>query len=903
MTPNDPPLPGDGSSRGTGTPEDWRWALQLLDALLALEPSAREAALAAADAPEPVRERVRRMLDAEHASCLIDEPLVHVDHSPAPSVESGIRLGRWQLLVPVGKGGMSTVWRAQSLEEPIGQLAALKRLDPSVMDAAGLRRFEREMGILATLRHPGVATILDAGRDGDGVPWFAMTLVDGEPIDRWCAGHAPDLRKRVDLLRQACIAVAHAHRHLVVHRDIKPGNVLVDGEGRVVLVDFGISRIVEEGRIDSAGTDATGTYAFTPRFAAPEQRIGGAISTATDLWGLGALAYFVLCGEAPVLADGAEAVVAPATLPTDLRAVLSHCLQRDPAERYRSADALADDLQAFLDGLPVRARGDGLGYRAGRWLRRHPAVASLSAALVLSLLVGVAASLQQARRAEAEAARALAAQERAEAARGEAEAEARRAEALRRFTVGLFEGAIPGRAPDEIPETRELIEQGIARARDAGSGPPALRADMLLTLAEILSARLKFKDAESLIDEAATLLGGPEAAPVDAWARVLLQRVDLPRRQRQDTETRRALDEGITWLEAREPMAIPLLEMYRERARLTMLREDFTQAERQMLALRERFEGRSDLGNLPLRAAGDRAVLYGMQGRSDEAFAAHEAVLALKQADPATTSASFATTHFNLGSAAWQRGDRSTAGVHFDAALARLAPIDEPMQQRAATLSAQARMAHSLGDGALALQRIEASADEWARALGLSHRDEDFFEAYHRGKVLADLGRHEEGRETLQVALQRMRARDDVPPRRIGEVQARLAGLACEARDFPTAEPMLETASKGPTSGPPPALAEAGATCALARGDAKAAVDLLEREPIRDDAQQRDPDFDLMRRETLLAEARLADGQFERARSAAEAVTARLDALGAAPDHVLRARTSAVLRAAGPTAD
>lgn len=896
MTPSDPSPPSDTARPGTTSPDDWRVALPLFDALLELEPSARAEALAAANVSDAVRERVRRMLDAEHAPCLIDEPLVPLDRATLGSFESGARLGRWQLLAPIGRGGMSTVWRARSLEEPVGQFAALKRLDPSMRDAAGLRRFEREMGILATLQHPGVATILDAGRDADGVPWFAMTLVDGEPIDRWCSGHKPDLRKRVDLLQQACGAVAHAHRHLVVHRDIKPGNVLVDRDGRVVLVDFGISRLIEDARRDGDTADATGTYAFTPRFAAPEQRAGGTISTATDLWGLGALAHFILGDEAPVLAEGAEAVVPQSALPADLRAIVSRCLQRDPAERYRSADALAEDLQAFLDGRPVSARGDALGYRAGRWLRRHPAVAGLSAALVLSLLVGVGASLQQARRAEAEAVRALDAQRAAEAAQQAAEAESQRAQALRRFTIGLFEGAIPGRAPDEIPETRELIDQGIARARDPGNGRPELRADMLLTLAEIVSARLQFSEAKALIDEAAALLGGPESAPVDAWARVLLQRADLPRLQRQDEETARALDEGIAWLEPRDPMAIPLLEMYRERARLALLREDFVRAEQEMLALRTRLEGRTDLGSLPLRAAGDRAVLYGMQGRSDEAFAAHEAVLALKQADPATTSASFATTHFNLGSTAWQRGDRSAATAHFDAALDRLALIEEPMQQRAATLAAQARMAHSLGDSEFALQRIRASADEWARALGLAHRDEDFFEAYHRGKTLADLGRRDEALNRLQLALERMSAREDVPPHRIGEVQARMASLYCEAGAFTKAKTLLDQASEPPTSGPPAALAEAAATCALQQDAAGAAISLLEREPIRGDAEQHAPDFDLMRRETLLAEALLANGQIERARSGAAAVIARLDALGAAPDHVLRARLEDVSR-------
>ena len=506
MSPSDP----------RSTPDDWRTALALLDALLDLEPSARAAALAASDAAEPVRERVRRMLDAEDARCLIDDPLVPLDRDAA-AVDAGARLGRWQLLDRIGQGGMSTVWRARSLEEPVGQRAALKRLDPAVMDAAGLRRFEREMGILATLRHPGVATILDAGRAADGVPWFAMTLVDGEPIDRWCAAHSPDLRTRVDLLRQACHAVAHAHRHLVVHRDIKPGNVLVDRDGRVVLVDFGISRLIEDTRRDGDGADATGTYAFTPRFAAPEQRVGGAISTATDLWGLGALGHFILGNGAPVLAEGAAAVVPPSTLPADLRAILSRCLQRDPAERYRSADALADDLQAFLDGRAVRARGDGLAYRTGRWLRQHPAVAALSAALVLSLLGGVAASLQQAQRAEAEAARAVEAQRIAE----------RRLSVTRELVMLL----IPANLADARLDPAAGIDAAQRKAESALADDPIGLARVGLML---VSADLRVGRVDAAWSRLATVAARLEAAEsVDAVLRadVLFARANVAARQ------------------------------------------------------------------------------------------------------------------------------------------------------------------------------------------------------------------------------------------------------------------------------------------------------------------------------------------------------------------------------------
>ncbi|GIX37210.1 MAG: hypothetical protein KatS3mg127_0449 [Silanimonas sp.] len=872
----------------SATDAEWQAALAVVEALLDLAPEAREAHLAGLDLPEGVRARVLRMLAADGEASPLDAPL-HLGDGLRPP-EAGTVLGRWRLVAPIGRGGMSTVWRAQSTVEPTTQHAALKVMDAGAVDAAALRRFERELEILARLKHPGVAALLDAGRSEAGLPWFAMGLVDGAPIDVWCGERNPTLAARIDLLMQACEAVAHAHRHLVVHRDIKPGNVLVDAESRVVLVDFGISRLLEETREAS-----TGTYAFTPRFAAPEQRSGGAISTATDVWGLGALAHLLLAGEPPNLPEGAEAVAPPASLPADLRAILRRALQRDPKARYSSVDALADDLRAFLEGRPVRAREGGALYRLGRTLRRHPAAAGLTVALAASLVLGVVASQLQSRRAEAEAERARVAQQAAEAAREQAEREAERAQMMHRFTLGLFEASIPGYAPDELPTTRQLLDRGIERARDPASGSEVLRADMLLAIAEILSARLQFQESQALLDEAKTLAGGPSKAPKALWARALQQQADLHRRQRQDDQTAEALAAGIAWLATNHPTAIERLEMQRELGRLAMYREDLVEAEKQMLDLRKRIAGRGGLGSLPMRLAGDIASLRGMQGRMAEALEAQHAVLAMKLADPTTSSASIATTLFNLGSANESLGNIATARRHYDEVLQRLASIDTPMQQRAATFSAQGRLAHVLGDPEAALAKVRASAEEWAKALGLSGPDEDFFEAYHRGRILADLDQTEEAIASLNTAIQRMRARRDAPPARITEVLVRLASLACRTRDVPRGDSLLAEARQAQAAAPDWALAEASAECALARGEPDAAVAQLEAVTRRGPERSNDPEFDLMRYEVLYAEALAAAGRNSDARREATAVRNRLDALGALPQHVLRARIAAIL--------
>ena len=516
--------------------DDWQAALTLMERLLELPVDQREAALAASGATPAVQARVRRMLAAEGAGSVLDAPLAVAVRTPR-HVE-GARLGRWMLLEPIGRGGMSTVWRVRSMVAPVAQEAALKVMDACAIDEAALRRFDRELAVLSRLSHPGVAALLEAGRADDGAPWFAMGLVDGQPIDAWCEAKRADRDTRIGLLIQACAAVSHAHRHLVVHRDIKPGNVLVDRDGRVVLVDFGISRLLEETREHS-----TGTYAFTPRFAAPEQRSGGAISTATDLWGLGALAHLLLAGESPILGDKADAVTPPATLPADLRAILARCLQRDPAERYRSADALADDLQAFLDGRPVAARRGGWAYRAGRWLRRRPGIAALASALTVSVAVGVAATLLQSRRAEAEAERAIAAQRVAEEARTAAERAQQstqealeRATSLRDYLVRVFDGSNPNNGPQA--DAAALLARGEALVQEQlDAGEALLAADLLLVLGQARQLRGEYAPADALF-ERGLAVAGTSAESVATRAHLHFGRGEVARTQGRHADAR-----------------------------------------------------------------------------------------------------------------------------------------------------------------------------------------------------------------------------------------------------------------------------------------------------------------------------------------------------------------------------
>ena len=481
----------------------WRDAIALFEAIRDLPPDDQRAALDAA--PAAVRDRAQKMLAAG------DGPL----DQPLPLGRPPRQLGRWEIGELLGQGGMSRVYRARSTTAPVGQVAAVKLLALPAPGQDVLARFTRETEILVRLQHPGIAPLLDAGVAGDGRPWFAMALVEGEQVDAWCQRQALPVRERVRLVQQVAEAAAHAHRLLVVHRDIKPGNVMVDAHGRAVLLDFGISRVLEEG---AAELTSGGSYPFTPRYAAPEQREGGAISTATDVYGLGALLYKLLLDATPEPgANGALAFPATHALPADLEAILRKALAKDPRDRYAGAAEFSADLSAWLAGRPVQARRGGRAYRLRRWVGRNPALAALSAALAASLVIGFGVSTWQAREARAQAEAARAAQARADEARRQAESALARATAVREYVEDIFSAANPNRGPDA--SAADLLAAGEAMVDDAMvKQSPEVAVDLLhlmsgirVTRGEYEAARINFERGLAILDAT------PDAAPSLRW--------------------------------------------------------------------------------------------------------------------------------------------------------------------------------------------------------------------------------------------------------------------------------------------------------------------------------------------------------------------------------------------------
>ncbi len=404
--------------------------------------------------------RVRALLAAEEqAGPFMDAPIARVGGNPdAPDDEKLI--GPYRLVRPLGAGGMGEVFLGVQEGEDFRRYAAIKVVREGVgPDFAD--RFARERGILAQLAHPGIARFLGGGATDDGRPYYVMEHVEGERIDRYADRRVLSVRERVELFRQVCLAVQHAHANLVVHRDLKPGNILVTPEGAPKLLDFGIAKLLTDDRED---VTRTGFRLATPQYAAPEQLRGDPVNTATDVYALGVLLYESLSGhrpfsiaqataravesepEAPVLPsvavtrfgsrvapDGDEETVTPEdvsgkrrsdpgalrrALKGDLDNIVLKAMRFDPAGRYVSAAAMADDLERYLTGQPVRARADSLGYRASKFVRRNRAATAVGAALAVTLVGASFATLAQNREIRAQSERVSEERDRALEVRG-----------------------------------------------------------------------------------------------------------------------------------------------------------------------------------------------------------------------------------------------------------------------------------------------------------------------------------------------------------------------------------------------------------------------------------------------------------------------------------------------------
>jgi serine/threonine protein kinase len=511
---------------------EWQQLSALYELADAMAPTALSGWLAALRAQgHPLLGQLEQMLDARsqvrHHDFLHTLPRLPVASEAAPPhaimwVE-GSRIGPYRLLRHLGAGGMAEVWQAQRVDGAFERTVAIKLLfrhEGSHQSDSFAQRFTRERDILASLHHPHIAGLHDAGVTTTGQPWLALEYVEGETLIHWCDAQRLDLTARVRLFRQVLLAVQHAHANLVIHRDLKPGNILVTAQGEVRLLDFGIAKLMEAKGDTLAETELTRQSGrpLTPQYASPEQLLGQPLTTACDVYSLGVVLYELLSGERPYelkmasaaqleqaildieprapsrralteVAAKARGSTGPAlrkALSSDLDAIVLRAMAKQSARRYGSVEALRADLDRWLAGEPVEARTPSAAYRVAKFAGRHRLGMALGVSAVLSLIgvatIAVVMGLQ-------------------------AREDSARAGAARDFMLGLFKRADQEKARGADITARELLETGRKDVLTRMAAQPRLQAELLQGIGTIQKDMGEYVGADSAYGDAARIYG------------------------------------------------------------------------------------------------------------------------------------------------------------------------------------------------------------------------------------------------------------------------------------------------------------------------------------------------------------------------------------------------------------
>lgn len=826
---------------------DWAEVRRLFDAVCELPPEQWRAALEAEGASEAVAAEVLSLCDAQTRGIGLPQPVAALLADLDPELAPGTRLGPWRILGTLAEGGMGRVYRAERADGQYQLQVAIKRLRALGQPGENLM-LVRERQILADLAHPNIARLLDGGTSPNGQPHLVMEYIEGERIDRWCREQSLDLPARLRLFQQVCRAVAHAHRHLVLHCDLKPSNILVRSNGSPVLLDFGIARL-------AGSTDTEGQGYMTPRYASPEQKRGEALSAASDIYSLGLILSELV---APSAEDpqGDPSTATPPTQPPsgrarrsglpwagrlrgDLDAIVMRACAAAPEQRHASAEALAEDIERYFERRPVSPLAHRRGYRLRRLLqRRWPAFAV--GGVLLATALGFTFSLQQ------QLQRAQAAER---AARLEAESNRETVD----FLLAVFEHADPEAGERADTTARELIDAARAELEQSLDRQPRLKLRLGVTLGQIY-------ERIGLPTEALALLRMAESlAPRDLELGERLLLMD-------------ALAHALNSL-SRRPEALAIAES------ASALAEAGLPPEHPALA----------------NALNMQGLLLDAERRSAEALPLLQRALEIRLAAFGEQSIETAATLHNLGLAARRLGRFDEAEDWLQRSLAaKRALVPEGHPRVLTSLEVLANVYRDRGQLARAVESFEQQ-----RALRVRAHGADSVRVASVANELAtglhDLGRYAEAeaayREALRINLLRRGA--DSPDTAI--VINNLASLLEDRGDLAGAEPLLRdslrirSAALGPGH-----LATARAhnnlgRLLMLRGDLDAARVELERALDLRGRALAEPHVELMGNRLLLARLEARSGN--RAAAEQQFASAKAQFAALAPrDPLLRLR-------------
>ncbi len=636
------------------TPDRWAHIQNLFNQALTHPPTERTAFLnAACGTDADLRSEVDSLLaenDTPHAVFQEEEGRVRAVLDDVSSTAMPRQIGPYRLIEPIGRGGMGTVYRAKRTDGGFTQQVAVKVIRRGMDTEDILHRFRMERQILASLNHPHIARLLDGGATPDGRPYFVMEHVDGPTLTAYCHDNKLSIPARLRLFETVCHAVHYAHQNLIVHRDLKPGNILVSSDGSPRLLDFGIAKLLDPKAAPISAIEThTERRILTPEYASPEQVRGEPITTASDVYALGVLLYELLTGRRPYqfpsrTPEALHRIICetdparPSTalksaegfrtsmeqvqrqLRGDLDNIVAMAMRKEPHRRYASAEQLAADIKRHLNGLPVEAHTDSVGYRTRKFVRRH--WMGVSMATVVTLLVtgfAVVTAVQQAETARA---------------RDRAEVAAQKATVVKDFMVDLFDASNPqkGVVADSVT-ARDLLDQGLDRI-EALEDQPDVQAALMEAIGGAYHTLGYWSEARPLLQRAIAIHRQIDAPPNDLTNSLLLL-ADLERDQA-NFETaepllREALDLSISTLgETHDQVATVHNDLGLVLLKQGRIDEALPKYQR-AIAIRRTLYGNEPNANLAANLH-NLAGLMADQGRLDEAKALEMEALEMVQA-------------------------------------------------------------------------------------------------------------------------------------------------------------------------------------------------------------------------------------------------------------------------------
>jgi tetratricopeptide (TPR) repeat protein len=665
--------------------------------------------------------------------------------------QENARIGQYRIIRKLGAGGMGKVYLAMHEGPGFERAVALKVIHDGLDTDEVLRRFQLERRILAALKHANVARLIDAGQTPDGRPYFVMDFVEGVTIDVYCEREQLSLRQRLLLFQKICDAVQHAHNNLVIHRDLKPSNILVAKDGTPVLLDFGIGKVLKTPEIlgspepDAAGTPKTGLRAFTPEYAAPEQVRGDPVSVATDVYGLGLLLYRILTGQRPFdPGNGYEyekavlekeptrpSIHGGRALRGDLDTIILKALRKEPERRYSSVAALSDDVQRYLEGLPVRARADTFGYRTGKFVRRHRLALAAAVVVFTALSAATLYSRAQTRVVTRERDKAI---------------------EVQTFLLEMFGSMGPGRS-DSV-SVRQLLAGQAALAQNTYGNRPELLAQMQMVIGEGFDRLGLFAPAESLFTSA---LATRRAALASDHADIAISASMLG------------------WVN---------FERGRAPAGEVLLRE----------AVNRWPDANPYNPAMHARSMNDLGVVLEAQGKYDEAVELYRQTLLIRRRLFGDSNRAVGVTLNNLAMATSRKGNFTAAVAIAETALVVMRRVSGMDHQRSTLIQGNlANLKSQLGDVAGAEAQYRDLLARQVRVSGAQH-PVTAFSQLNFASVLRSQGKLAEAETLLVQSLASFEKAYGPEHNRVGLALAALGGVRSELGRHREAKPLLERA-------------------------------------------------------------------------------------------------------------